>query len=103
MPSPMPQNENPVAPPPVGAETATYAGNEPCRRAKDSPTVVGRACRQGGIPEAKREMKRLLRQARASGLRTDCDACHTDTSDYGRLTGDAKKKFEELLATIGGR
>jgi hypothetical protein len=62
----------------------------------DSPIV--RACAEGGIEQAKREMKRLVAAAKVNGTRFACDSCHKEGKTEHDLLGDAREQFKKLLA-----
>jgi len=55
------------------------------------------ACKKGGIPEAKKVMKAMVATAKKNGMKTQCDDCHKSEETW-KLTDDAEKKFEKLLA-----
>ena len=55
------------------------------------------ACKKGGIKEAKKVMKAMVATAKKNGVTEQCDGCHKNETDW-KLTGDAEKKFEKLLA-----
>jgi len=62
--------------------------------------LVDKACKEGGASEARRLMKKMVKAARAAGLKfegqtANCNHCH-DTKDWS-LTKGTKKRFEQLL------
>jgi hypothetical protein len=75
------------------------ADGAPCTIAKDSDSAVGKACKEGGIPAAKKAMKDMVKKAKAGGVKFDCDDCHSDDTAY-KLTDDSKEKFKKMLAAI---
>ena len=64
----------------------------------DNP--VAKACKKGGIPEAKKVMKAMVARGKKAGLKDfDCQGCHKNDADGDyTLTKDAEKKFQELMA-----
>jgi hypothetical protein len=86
---------------PPGRATAAYTGPDPCQLAIRGDSPVGRACHQGGVKAAKVVMKDLVRRAKAGGVKFNCDDCHASQEDFGDLAGDAREKFEKLLAAAG--
>ena len=71
-----------------------------CRLAVASGTPVAEACALGGIKEAKKAMKRLVKAGKTRGLRFDCDTCHLNEEDWG-LHPEARERFAQLLETAG--
>jgi hypothetical protein len=63
----------------------------------DSP--VGKACLQGGLRLAKREMKAMIKIAKDRGMKFDCDSCHKNEEDW-KLNGEARTLFARVLETI---
>ena len=61
----------------------------------DSPTV--KACEKGGIKEAKKVMKAMVKVAKDKGKKWDCDSCHKNEEDW-KLSPDGEKLFKEMLA-----
>jgi hypothetical protein len=70
----------------------------PCVIAKDPTTAIGKACKEGGIPAAKKAMKEMVKKAKAGGVKFDCDDCHMD--DNNKLTDDAKEKYKKMLDAV---
>jgi hypothetical protein len=61
----------------------------------DNPVI--KACKAGGIKEAKKTMKAMVAAAKKKGKKFECDSCHKNEEDW-KLTDDGEKKFQELLA-----
>jgi hypothetical protein len=82
----------------LGAATAALAADAPppCTVAVKGDSPVAKACKEGGIPQAKRTMKELVRAAKAKGMNVDCTDCHKNTEDF-KLNKDATEKFGKLL------
>jgi hypothetical protein len=88
----------------LGAVVAVTAGSlqaadAKCTIAVDGDNPVVKACKAGGIKEAKTTMKSMVKDAKAKGKKMDCDGCHKNEEDW-KLTDDGKKKFDELLALV---
>jgi hypothetical protein len=94
-PAPAPAKPAPVPPAASGPE---YTGPDPCKLAVDGDSPVDKACREAGIRGAKTAMKSLLKDARANGVRFDCDDCHINEEDYAQLSQGTDEKFAKLLA-----
>ena len=80
----------------AGSAIAADAGK--CTIAKkgdDNP--VAKACETGGIKEAKKTMKAMVKVAKDKGKKMECDACHKNEEDW-KLSDDAEKNFKDLLA-----
>ena len=56
-----------------------------------------KACDKGGIKEAKKTMKAMVKVAKDKGKKWECDSCHKNEEDW-KLTDDGEKLFKELLA-----
>ena len=68
-----------------------------CNIATKGDNAVVKACKDGGIKEAKKVMKKMVKTAKGSGKKWDCDTCHKNEEDW-KLTGDGEKLFKEMLA-----
>jgi hypothetical protein len=88
----------PTSTPSESAPAGGYAGADPCQLATKGDSPVARACREGGIKAAKMAMKDLIKGARATGVRYQCDDCHVNDADYAQLAKGADDKFAKLLA-----
>ena len=71
-----------------------------CRQVRDRASPVAHACARGGIKEAKKAMKNLVKRAKNRGLKFECDSCHRNDSDW-ELTDDARANFTSMLAAPG--
>jgi hypothetical protein len=70
--------------------------DEACKLAKgDSP--MAKPCAEGGIKKAKEAMKGIVREARRSGVKIECDECHKDPAKYEVLADDARSKLDKLM------
>jgi len=66
------------------------------------------ACQKGGISEAKKMMKKILKDARDKDKdkdlykrhRESCEGCHKDLDGYD-LTDDARRRLDEILKVLG--
>jgi hypothetical protein len=77
--------------------SASAAGDK-CTIAVKGDNAVVKACEKGGIKEAKKTMKAMVKVAKEKGKKWECDSCHKNEEDW-KLTGDGEKTFKELLAT----
>ncbi len=91
---PSPQPPAVPAKPAIPSVTA-YSGPDACTLAIKGDSSVAAACAKGGVKDARKEMKRMLKKAKEAGHKTDCDDCHPD-DDFGKLTNDGREKFKEL-------
>ena len=79
----------------VGAARAGDEGK--CTIATKPETETGKACAKGGRAEAKKEMKEMVKKAKANGQKFTCDGCHTDLDNYA-LTKNAQDDYKKLVA-----
>jgi hypothetical protein len=100
MPAPAPAASPtpPATAPAAAAPAAGYTGPDACKHAGKGDSPVDKACREGGVKAAKAAMKAMLKDGRAAGIRHECEDCHTDDTDYAKLSKDAEDKFNKLLA-----
>ena len=54
------------------------------------------------LPEAKKLMKNMVKQAKANGKKFTCDGCHKDLDNY-ELSKDAAAEFKKLEAAVKGK
>jgi hypothetical protein len=78
------------------AAGSAWAAND-CTIAKKGDNAVVKACEKGGIKEAKKTMKAMVKVAKDKGKKWECDSCHKNEEKWD-LTGDGEKLFKELLA-----
>jgi Na+-transporting NADH:ubiquinone oxidoreductase subunit NqrF len=78
------------------AAGSAVAAND-CTIAKKGDNAVVKACDKGGIKEAKKTMKAMVKVAKDKGKKWECDSCHKDETEW-KLTDDGEKLFKELLA-----
>ena len=77
---------------------AAHAGDEgKCTIATKPDTETRKACAKGGRAEAKKEMKEMVKKAKANGQKFTCDGCHKDLDTYA-LTKNAQDDYKKLLA-----
>jgi anti-sigma factor RsiW len=81
------------------ADPGTAAPTD-CRLALGDHSPVSRACRRGGLAEARRTMRALVDTARARGRRFECRDCHRNQIDF-ELDQDARERFASMLAAAG--
>lgn len=71
--------------------------DDKCTIALKGDNEVVKACQKGGIKEAKKVMKSMVKVAKDKGKKWECDSCHKNEEDW-KLNGDGEKLFKELLA-----
>lgn len=76
---------------------AIAADDGKCTIATKGDNAVAKACAKGGIKEAKKTMKAMVKVAKDSGKKWECDSCHKNEEDW-KLTADGEKLFKEMLA-----
>jgi hypothetical protein len=81
-----------------GAGWPLGVGRNDCHFARGD-SQVALACAQGGVKEAKRTMKAMIKLAKDRGKRFDCDTCHRNEEDW-QLTPDARALFAKVVETI---
>lgn len=79
------------------AAGSAIAADAACTIAKKGDNPVVKACEKGGIKEAKKTMKAMVKVAKDKGKKMECDACHKNEEDW-KLTDDGEKQFKDLLA-----
>jgi hypothetical protein len=75
------------------------AVDKPCAIATKGDSPVAKACTQGGIIDAKKAMRDMLRDGKRAGVKFECDDCHKNDVGYD-LTPDARDKFKKLLGAL---
>jgi hypothetical protein len=78
------------------AAPSAIAADDKCTIALKGDNAVVKACEKGGIKEAKKVMKGMVKTAKEKGKKWDCDSCHKNEEDW-KLNGDGEKLFKELL------
>ncbi len=87
--------------PAAGALPLAALALNDCRLVRDRQSPVAHACARGGIKEAKKAMKSLIKRARdRGGVKFECDSCHRNETDW-QLTDDARANFNSMLAAAG--
>jgi hypothetical protein len=81
----------------IFAAGSAIAADPACTIAKKGDNPVVKACEKGGIKEAKKTMKAMVKVAKDKGKKMECDACHKNEEDW-KLTDDGEKQFKDLLA-----
>jgi hypothetical protein len=81
----------------LGAGSAFAA--DKCTIATKGDSPVAKACADGGIAKAKTVMKEMSKDAKKAGMKTECDDCHKNDTNY-ELTKDGKEKFQKMLAAV---
>ena len=76
------------------------AADKPCAIATKGDSPVAKACASGGLVDAKRTMRDLVKTGKKAGVKFECDDCHKDDTDYSKLNDNAHKQLEKLLAAV---
>ncbi len=77
---------------------AARAGDDAkCTIATKPDTEVGKACATGGRAAAKKDMKEMVKKAKANGQKFTCEGCHKDLDSYA-LTKNGQEDFKKLVA-----
>ncbi len=85
-----------------GAEVSIVAGvSGGCTITKGVAGPVAKACAEGGVSEAKKVMKKLVKEATVRGRKFTCDGCHRELDSFALLP-DARKDLEAMLAVVAG-
>jgi ABC-type sugar transport system substrate-binding protein len=79
------------------AAPAAIAADAKCTIAVKGDNPVVKACEKGGIKDAKKEMKAMVKVAKDKGKKWDCDSCHKNEEDW-KLNDKGESLFKELLA-----
>ncbi len=93
----------PTEPPPVAAPAAAPAVEPPvndhrCHIATGA-SLIGQACKAGGLSQARATMKELVVVARRRGARVECASCHVDDTSF-TLQPVARERLEQLLGFV---
>jgi hypothetical protein len=81
---------------------AARGADQACTIATKGDSPVAKACAQGGIIDAKRSMRDLVKKGKGAGVRFECDDCHKNDTGYD-LTPAARDNFKKLLAAVETR
>jgi hypothetical protein len=76
--------------------------DKPCAIATKGDSPVAKACASGGLVDAKRTMRDLVKSGKKSGVKFECDDCHKNDVGYD-LTPQARENFKKLLAAAEGK
>ena len=68
-----------------------------CTIATKPESEVGKACATGGRAAAKKDMKEMVKKAKANGQKFTCEGCHKDLDNYA-LTKSGQEDFKKLVA-----
>jgi hypothetical protein len=79
------------------AVPAFAADDGKCTIATKGDNTVVKACEKGGIKEAKKTMKAMVKVAKDKGKKMDCDSCHKNEEDW-KLNDKGKDLFKDLQA-----
>ena len=78
------------------------AVEKPCAIATKGDSPVAKACAQGGLVDAKRTMRDLVKDGKRNGVKFECDDCHKNDTGYD-LTPQARDNFKKLVAAVEGK
>jgi hypothetical protein len=78
------------------------AADKPCAIATKGDSPVAKACSSGGLVDAKRTMRDLVKTGKKAGVKFECDDCHKNDTGYD-LTPQARENFKKLLAAADGK
>jgi ABC-type sugar transport system substrate-binding protein len=81
----------------TSAPATRAADSDKCSIATKGDNPVVKACAKGGIKEAKKTMKAMVKVAKDKGKKLECDNCHEGDENW-KLTKDSEKLFKDLLA-----
>jgi hypothetical protein len=76
--------------------------DKPCNIATKGDSPVAKACASGGLVDAKRTMRDLVKSGKKAGVKFECDDCHKNDVGYD-LTPQARENFKKLLAAADGK
>lgn len=76
--------------------------DKPCMIATKGDSPVAKACASGGLVDAKRAMRDLVKQGKKVGTKFECDDCHKNDTGYD-LTDKGRENFKKLLAAVEGK
>jgi len=77
--------------------SARAADDSKCTIATKPDSEVGKACASGGRAAAKKDMKEMVKKAKANGQKFTCEGCHKDLDNYA-LTKNGQEDFKKLIA-----
>lgn len=84
----------------TGAGGLAVAGDSAkCTIATSGDSETAKACAKGGIPAAKKTMKKMVADAKAKGQKYTCEGCHKDLETF-ELTKNGKEDFAKLEALL---
>jgi hypothetical protein len=76
--------------------------DKPCAIATKGDSPVAKACQSGGLVDAKRTMRDMVKSGKKAGVKFECDDCHKNDTGYD-LTTQARENFKKLLAAADGK
>jgi hypothetical protein len=86
----------------VVAISGRAVADKPCAIATKGDSPVAKACASGGLVDAKRAMRDLVKSGKKAGVKYECDDCHKNDTGYD-LTPQARENFKKLLAAAEGK
>jgi hypothetical protein len=80
---------------------STAVADKPCAIATKGDSPVAKACASGGLVDAKRTMRELVKKGKNAGVKFECDDCHKNDTGYD-LTPQARDNFKKLMSAVEG-
>jgi hypothetical protein len=80
----------------------SVAADKPCAIATKGNSPVAKACATGGLVDAKKAMRDLVKRGKTAGVKFECDDCHKNDTGYD-LTPAAQDNFKKLLAALDAK
>jgi hypothetical protein len=77
--------------------TGLAHADDKCKIATKGDSPTAKACAKGGLAEAKKVMKDMVKTAKANGGKFTCEGCHKDMDSYA-LTANAQDDYKKLEA-----
>jgi hypothetical protein len=84
------------------AMSGRAVADKPCAIATKGDSPVAKACATGGLVDAKRVMRDLVKSGKKAGAKYECDDCHKNDTGYD-LTPQARDNFKKLLAATDAK
>jgi hypothetical protein len=86
----------------VMAISGRAGADKPCAIATKGDSPVAKACATGGLIDAKKAMRDMVKRGKAAGVKFECDDCHKNDVGYD-LTPQARDSFTKLLAATDAK
>jgi len=86
----------------VALSARAALADKPCAIATKGDSPVAKACADGGLVDAKRAMRDLVKKGKTAGVKFECEDRHKNDTGYD-LTPQARDNFKRLLAAVDGK